>query len=413
MAATLWSRLPAEFWAKVFAAAQQSVYMQRCMDPQSYVSEEIAPKQAWFHGPLKLVCKKFSLVFAEHPDMYSIYVHAAPQIKHVASWINWMQQHGHAVQDITVSGDCSGMPEAVLPFLHIQQAPLWAARISDTQDQGLYLLALFTTLTDCRLHAPAQEQLNVQPLRALPRLTRLELWNGSFVGVEVLEHLTSLTVSDAQVECFEDSHSVTCLLELELHDSQLGRFHSRGLGACTGLLDLTFGASSMLAETPDESMQCGNHFQFATNLTALTNLTFLHFGTWHRPVQLEWLTGLTSLLKLSVVVEPSKAHPVVFPTALSLLSSVTALSIHGMNRFGEMHLNFEWAKFPSLACVFLGGQFRFNRGLDGLRDLKHLIHLDFGRFLVSNPDSTQQVAEVISQLSQNRPSIRVTTNTGL
>ena len=412
MAGTAWSRLPAELWAKVFAAAQQSIYMRRCVDPQCYVTEEIAPQQAWFHGPLKLVCKKFSLIFAERPDTYSIYVHSAPQAKHVGSWLNWMQQHGHAVQDITVSGDCNGMPEAVLPLLHLQQAPLQAARISDTQDQGLYLLALFTTLTDCRLHAPAQEHLNVQPLQALPRLTCLELWNGSFVGVEVLAHLTSLKVTEAQVECCDDSHRVTCLLRLHLDVSCLSMFHSRGLGACTGLIDLTFGASSMLAKTADECMQCGNQFQVATNLTALTNLTCLHFSTWHRSVQLEWLTGLASLLKLRVVIEP-KDHPVVFPVTLSLLSSVTELSIHGINRFGEIHVNFDWAKFPWLASVSLGGQFRFNQGFDGLMSLKHLSQLDFGQFLISNPDSTQQVAEVINLLSKSSPSIRVTTNSGL
>ena len=403
------SQLPVEIWARVFAAAQESIYMYRSAGPQSYFSEEMAAEQAWFHGPLKLVCKNFSGIFAEHPDLYSIYVHAAPQTKHVASWLNWMQQHGHAVQDVTVSGDCSGMPEAVLPVLHLQQAPLQAARISDSQDQGLYLLASFQTLTDCRLHAPAQDHLNVQPLQALPRLKRLELWNGSFGRIEMLEHLTSLIVTDAQVECFEDSRSVTSLLELHLEDSQLTRFHSRGVGACTGLVDLMLGGASMLADNADESMQCGNQFHIATNLTALTNLTSLYFYTYQHCVQLEWLTELAGLHKLGLVVESILDHPVVLPTTLSLLSNLTELTITGSG-CGEVHMNFNWARLRSLAAVYLAGKFCFTQGLDGVQDLKHLSRLDFRRLSISSPDSQQQVAAVTKQLRQNRPGVLVLTN---
>ena len=115
------SQLPAEIWARIFLAVQQDIYMDRRLDPLWCVSQEIAVNQTRFHGPLKLVCRQFLNVFAEHPDLYSLYVHAAPQTKYVASWLNWMQQHGHALKDITVAGNSIGVPEALLPVLHLQQ----------------------------------------------------------------------------------------------------------------------------------------------------------------------------------------------------------------------------------------------------------------------------------------------------
>ena len=271
------------------------------------------------------------------------------------------------------------------------------------------MLACFATLTDCRLNAPGHENLSVQPLQALPRLTRLEVWDGVFVGLEVLEHLTSLKVMRAQVECYEDSRWVTCPVELCLTGAQLTSFHSGGLGACTGLVDLTFVGSSMLADNADVDIQCLDQVQVATNLTALT---YLHFGMWCRSahVQLEWLARLASLQKFSLDFELNEDHSLVFPTTVSRLSYLTKLNICGRCGYGNIQLNFDWAKFCSLASVCLQGQFSFAEGLGGLRDLKPLSRLDFEQLFLSDPDSTQQVADVIQQLIQSRPAINVSTN---
>ena len=99
-------------------------------------------------------------------------------------------------------------------------------------ETAVLLLSLFHSLTQCVLHS-STEELDLQPLSALPLLVDLVLQDGYYTSLEAAAHLTALSLDTARAVCTQDCCCVTSLVHLKLSLAGLVHFHHSNVSACS------------------------------------------------------------------------------------------------------------------------------------------------------------------------------------
>ena len=125
--------------------------------------------------------------------------------------------------------------EAALAALTCPELPLLLTHIVNVSAAAIHMLSCHSGLQSIDIGSSSAlanlDQLDLQPLAALPSLSKLIFTKGTFCGVETLLHLTNLHLSDAHVTALNACISLSKLVQLSVRDSLL-MLPGQGLAAC-------------------------------------------------------------------------------------------------------------------------------------------------------------------------------------
>lgn len=288
-------------------------------------------------------------------------------------------------------------------------ARLTTAHLSYVETGSVQALAHFDSLTNVTLdaclagngHLPNAKYVDLSSLGSLPSLTSLTLASGNFVQLQVLKHLTSLSVEFAQVDSVDSCQFVATLVTLVVSRSALDNFHANGISACSSLQSLQCQEGFIGAADASERMafQDSRHHvpQSMSKLTALTALD-LRFVS-HRDVQLGWIAKLTSLQDVCVDV---RADYVMLPMSISRLNQLTNLDISAT---GQIELNFDWSGLVALQSLLVQGSVKICQDLSDLAMLQALKRVLFCDMTCSDPFVTVQIGMLGHKLGATRPDV--------
>lgn len=158
-------------------------------------------------------------------------------------------------------------------------------------------MAVFPKLEKCTLEVPAAE---LQPLKALPHLQSLTLQSRCYSGLEAASFFTSLSLSDAEVECAQTWLCFMSLVVLELRFSTMTGWHSNAIAACSCLQSLCYLGSSIFVL--HEEAAAMEDVQVAASISSLIHLTDLTLSTHNTGARLglNWLSRLMCLEQLAL-----------------------------------------------------------------------------------------------------------------
>ena len=291
----------------------------------------------------------------------------------------------------------------VLTALRLHQNSVHMAAIEQADPATLCVLSTFSTLTTLFLRAPNSEDISLHALAGLPSLHALRLDLGNFSDVDAAAHLTNLVLMDhVEASCSEDCSCVTSLLKLRLGCSQLRRFHSQGVSACSNLQSLSCSDSLVSAVNPNEDFQWDDtRISTGPSLTALTALSSLSLRviTTDASLKLEWVTMLKSLQQLHAFLDSAE-----LPAAFSSMRNLTSLMVGSYcNPDAVVKLMFDWSELVSLRYVFFNGPVRVSK----LDDLITLPTLQQFHYVMPSSDSVpnNQLLELVYRLGRERPDV--------
>ena len=338
--------LTPELWAKVFS------YLEQRPDRLTVdVGLRHKQNQAEVHQ-LKLVCKQFKSIFESHPEIVQrLLLDAHFSVALVPSLLGWLHQTKGAIR-VLQSSCTSSLLDVVMAGLFL------APNISivagyDVSACTVSLVGTYKRLEKCSFMNRKNEYLCLAPLGALPKLRQLML-QGHF---KELHHLTGLT----RLQCFSSrvagaQEFPPKLRHLELNDSELVGVHVQTLPACTALTHLLLENVSLKGNNAYVYLD-RNLSVVPTNIGQLTQLQTLHLGTLNDaeegPVELKWVSELTSLQELSMQFDLSSGN--IFQH-VSLLTNLTFLDISGFDTLNEaylLHVKFDWPKLQALRSLFI------------------------------------------------------------
>ena len=293
-----------------------------------------APAENWlaFHQ-LRTVCSAFNATFKQHDDLYSDVIVRDHKDCHLSSLAAWICCHSSSIRNLTVLMPSPWL-EAILvalqsPHLSCLETLFIVGPVPAT---AMHLLPSFQSITKLVVYNHGTHPLlDLHPLKELPQLTRLDLQQGFFKGIEVAEHLTALDLYQTSVVCEQGCSFVTSLIHLTMWYADLAGFHQKGLPACSCLQSLTCPDGDISAVDADEGLNCSSESDLSTpsTMTALTSLTKLTIGMYsceggNMPVNVGWLTKLTALQCVEVSLPTSQVE---FPQCVSTMTSIRTLLV--------------------------------------------------------------------------------------
>lgn len=316
------------------------------------------------------MCKAFDCAFAQRPDFYPVLIlrtwldgDSLPQMLH------WLQLHSSNVETIVSACTHSWLMTA-LTAVHQNQQSAMSTRLSTVSLSRInadvtYMLAQFRTITTVSLqrqdprgfcHTNHPSAFSLKPLQALPSLIRLVLAHGSFCDLEVMLHLTQLSLESCRVKCRSNCACAASLSELILVKSELTNFHTNGVTACCSLEKLTCDNAWISAAAHNEDLQTLRMQQpkvpnSLPALTRLTHLTIVYQKTVSN-MQLGWLSALPALQQAWITVSTSEVK---FPESISTMSNLQSLTLMNEQFGGRTLLWFDWGGLLALTSFELCG----------------------------------------------------------
>ena len=272
-------------------------------------------------------------------------------------------------------------------------------RLSGT---ALQYLLHFSSLT-CRDLQATQDTMDLAPLQALPKLTQLRVCRGKFDNLEMVSHVTKLSLDHATALAAQACWSLSATQEL--HFAHAVHFHPEGLSAFKQLLSLHCLVSSVNATVPDRLQARFDMIPYpAAAMTALSRLTRLHLannigvnmdisGVYH-------LTGLREL-HLQCVLDTSQQ--------LTLLSNLTSICCSGHGTKASLLVfDVPWRLMPSLQRVTLcKDQFSFGNEIYDLVQMKALTHIRFFEWTPYDSDTCSRFWSLMLNAKLQRPELIV------
>ncbi len=387
----LW--LSDDLWAKIFSFTETKPTSADGLIQHLHPMHATRVRRHQEFHKLRLVCKRFQLIFEEHVDLSScLFLDESNVIDRLPSALQWLQRCHNSVEHVIMA---CGTPVAdvVLGALVSPETKLSTAVLCKLSRSAVLVLSTFTSLTFCELIAPHTTALDVGPLQALSGLSTLHLKAGIFRGVGHLAHLSSLHLSEAVAwvqakQRVPDTAVIPVPLEalqkLSLTESKLVSLQAHGLSAFTSLQSLKCHCSTIEADNISDCMctMANYHTHLPSNLAALSRLTRVClvirsrvYGTFQlRGVQaIPWLEhldlsfwskcriefdkGFTCLSKLKTLSVSGPGHKDIKCTFALMTPWESMLSLEEVRfsaqelQFGENMLGL--SKLPHIKCLFL------------------------------------------------------------
>ena len=113
---------------------------------------------------LRLVSRRFSQTFRQHPRLYQSLLVCGP---HLSNLLHWIHEHSGSIKIVVFSKQSSDCQDAVLGALVAARTPLlslclWAQSLSGTV---LNLLPSFCSLTNCGFESATGNMLDLMPCK--------------------------------------------------------------------------------------------------------------------------------------------------------------------------------------------------------------------------------------------------------
>ena len=420
-----WSQLPTDVWATILMLAQQQTVsklqmsehksLQASSDVKQFALQQ-QQQQRWVFG-LRMVCRRVEAALAHQPDHGGALALVNLSEAVLPSLLAWLSKHHATVRKVLTGCDASSLKVA-LHALHTYLAcPLEVCIISRCIPATVPSLLVYKSLASCELYCSAWHRVDLEGLRLLPRLTRLDLFGSHFDNASAAEHLTSLHVVHASADFNEACRCVTSLKSICTSYGYAFGFQLPGLSACSGLQSLACIQGSI---GNYDNKSAGMHFYdfyrdagwfvpySISHLTALTCLKVAAFAIDDYDT-LSWLTHLTALQDLTVAF---RSKVVTLPPEVSSLSNLKQVCLGDRLGSAEYVLQLDWTKLLLLESASFHGIVIFSQSLDTFASMPFLRELNFMecKNSVQEPDPTDylvKVAALKAQLGHERPDIKV------
>ena len=356
---------------------------------------------------LRLVCKGFERVFQQNPSLCSA-VHLRKDLaqEDVNSLLHWLRKNGNVIEIMTAT--CrSQYIEAALAAT--RGAALRKAIVCNLSKFAVLMLSGFSTLQECHLHG-ADETLDLNCFRCLPKLVDLSLCQGAFCNIGSAPHLSSLQMDSATAVCGGSSSLFRSLQSLCLDNSILNKIHPHGISACTALMSLFCEKSDVTAaqQNHDHHFDLLAHTRFPPGMADLTCLTTLFFWAEDAAAgvyDMHWLSALTNLQSLHIFVDqaPADAH-IILSETLGALGQLSMLNINIGK--GTLDLTVSWYMLRSLQDIELtAGTLSFSESILGLAHMDQLryVHLCNSKF--ADEHTLQRFATLLYYMGIRRPGV--------
>ena len=373
--------------------------------------------------------RRFSQTFRQYPLLnQSLQVCGPLPLQHLSTLLHWTHQHAGSIEKVLFSRESSSCQEVVLGVRIAARSPLlalflWAQSLSGTT---LSLLPSFLSLTRCGFNSVRGDWLDLMPLQALPTLRDLCLQGpGTFTGLHLLPHLTTLTLQDGFVGHVDDpSYScLSTLRHLDLTSSALYGLDSRGLIACTALEVLYCDDCTLDAWDQLDALLFRSDIQFDTTyfpaaMTALTRLTqlALNIGLHGQgQIDMNWIYHLQSLQVLIL----DNDRSCLISADVSRLSRLTRMKLGILfdcidtGSLAQWGFATNWSSLPALQTL------RFRESIIDARDsmlglvpLVHLTQINFESCRPADAASQFILAQLLDAVSA-RPAIALAVDMSL
>lgn len=413
-----WGQLSKDLWSNIIAMTKPN------WDAASHIGADTYHGNIEHFYSLRHVCKMFDSIFKDNPHFESsLCLRDGLEGQDLCGMLDWIEGHGKNV--LTMVAAC-GSPflEAALGALRSHQGqnestaltvfhasreviPLIAPQ--PLHNEVLLLLSPFMSLSSCRLDLGENRcgpLFSLAQLQNLPCLTQLTLTGGNFDSLQAAQHLTYLSIQNANAVCDEDCACVTSLFELRLNDACISNFHTYGVCACSHLQVLCCVKSQIQATDKAEAMSlCKNDVaHIPISLSRLTCLTKLEFLYANKAAQhdLGWLAQLPSLRNIHGCLHVQVG---LFPQSLQALSNLVHLQLWNDKSGGVFEFALDWAKLSSLKTLRIGLQFTTKLPLTNLARLKQLRQVLFFVRGDITADTTAQIAMLARRLALIRPNV--------
>ena len=250
---------------------------------------------------LRLVCKNFTHIFLEHPQLSGkLFLGAQSSDKAFMSLLKWMQRDSTVVEELLAICDGARLEATLSGAIVAANKPLQSLKravVGSLSDSAANMLALCASLTSC--YFECFYFVDLEPLQALPSLFELSLHTGVRAsGVGKLAQLTGLDLDYVEVQCGNLAHFTHGLKRLSAKQCILGGLHDLGLPACSGLQELSLASCCILP--------LSDQYALSINLGVYPHR---HYGSLTK--HLSDLTQLTKL-KISGTVQANFERPTVF-----------------------------------------------------------------------------------------------------
>ncbi len=383
---TLW--LSDDLWARIFSFTKTKPTSADGLIQYLHPTHATRVRRHQEFHKLRLVCKRFQLIFEEHVDLSScLFLDESNVTERLPSALQWLQRCHNSVEYVIMA---CGTPVAdvVLGALVSPESKLSTAVLCKLSRSAILVLSTFTSLKFCELIAPHDTALDVGPLHALSCLSTLHLKAGSFRGVGHLAHLSSLHLSEAvawaQANQLAPNTTVIpvpleALQKLSLTWSKLLGPQAHGLSAFTSLQSLKCHCSTIETDNISDCMCTMANYRthLPSNLAALACLTRVClvirsrvYGTF----QLHGVQAIPGLVHLDLSFL-SKCR-IEFDKGFTCLSKLKTLSVSGPGH-KDINCTFAlmtpWESMLSLEEVrFSAQELQFGENMLGLSKLPHI-----------------------------------------
>ena len=374
---------------------------------------DVSSAYSLFHG-LRLVCTRFRAIFRDNPQLSAcVFLGTAFSAEAFMSLLGQLQR-GNTQMEVLVAICDTPYVEATLAAGSIAaNKPLLGLKaIILHSPMAAWMLALCTNLTTCCLGH--QDDLDLEPLQALPSLSDLRLHQVSSVrGVDKLAYLTRVDLGWTHAECGGHTAFVAGLKMLSVRHSLVEGLHGRGISACSGLRHLVLQDCCVYANTDlyvlnikppiwfnDPPLAFPMHI---SDLTQLTNLDI--FGTLNTAVVCPWLFALTNLVSLQLHF-CAEAYMHNLKGCFSDLCALEHFDISiGAPQGALLTLEVSWHLMPLLQSIQIEvSRVRFDTKVLGLIKLRNLKSIDLN-FTPDDKDTSFYMGMLIYNMAARCPQV--------
>ena len=376
---SLLAAVPAPIWLDIFATVQ------------TLTGELRTPAQYIQYHMLRLVCKHFNSLFAQHSELSR---HILLRPNYPSSCLPSLLGHLHRCGESTLTIDLMCTDADVLSCVLQQRLQLEARNLQVVSQATVALLSGLCFLQRCELTS-SKMKICLEPMSGLPALEGLKLSGGEFTGLQSFAHLTSLEVVQATAyasgvdKCLFSSKLQT----LSVKNGILLNLDVKGLSGCRKLQVLTIhGLSYVAPESADNTLLILSYCHIPPSISKLSALTELALDIRPSadPANLPWLYKLTALQSLQLQLFGGVSMYIGLKlAALSKLRTIY-VSLNG-ERSGECRLfiNVEWELMHTLQQDTFKrrvGLFCFLSTICNLENAPNLQSLSLCQWKMTHPD---------------------------
>ena len=289
--------------------------------------------------------KAFNDIFRRNPGLSALlHLGYVFSLEALPSFLVWVP---HSAFEAVLAECDAHMAEVALAALAAFANRVASVELHNISASGIAVLTAFTFLSRCKLH----DDLDLDPLQHLQRLTSLSLVEGHFNNIGKLAHLTELSLREAQGDSNQDCEFTSSSQKLHMERGILHNFHVLGLSACTSLCSLDCEVTADRAEDWLDIWE--SPLRLPSTLSTLTQLTQLNLCVESRvegAFDTAWVYSLTNLKRLALTLRSGSAA-VQLHNFLTALATLTSLSISTKWSESMVSLDVTWDALPLLKVV--------------------------------------------------------------